>query len=215
MYSHSILADPLLSNAADVPLGVQPTASSPLLGAGMAVGQFGVLRCVQYSIPKVYYVCPSQCHCVSNKLTGLFTGTGLARSGQRHLSASAPFRRRQAQTLESGPRPTTWRHEVRRAGTVAACRSAAVCLIVLSKTWYTVLLNDTVSNKLTGLYTGGGGDGKQPVSRDGLSYKTAWPSCSKLNATQWAAIQPGDTLYLCGLAARSLNMPSGASNSSL
>ena len=41
---------------------------------------------------------------------------------------------------------------------------------------------------------------------DGRSYATAWPTQSGI---QWSLIRPGDTLFLCGLSSRGLDIPTG------
>ena len=49
---------------------------------------------------------------------------------------------------------------------------------------------------------------KQESRADGKSYTTAWTEVSRVT---WQAIQPGDTLFVCGLGSGPFNLPAGFS----
>ena len=49
---------------------------------------------------------------------------------------------------------------------------------------------------------------KQESRADGTSYTTAWTEVSRVT---WEAIQPGDTLFVCGLGSGPFNLPAGFS----
>jgi hypothetical protein len=67
---------------------------------------------------------------------------------------------------------------------------------------------DEVSVRRHWFLRGGVSHFESTANNDGTSYETAWRRAVKVN---WAAIKPGDTLFVCGFGSGPFNLPTGFS----